>query len=521
MENILHRSLMAVANMNSDYFTLHVLDDGIMTLHAPTKFETIIPSLVVNEKNFIEPFTSSYEIFIDSNGSNNDYLPKSDVFCEYSIEEDPDGIKNLCIYKDDGEGVDYNDVFFYYGTEQVDNITYDKWRKAETYSSGLYWSTGDNNEPKGEYYILTERITVESLLSYSINKGNWIPFFESVELTLEKDDEVRIKCITNGYFDEKNDDDDVMSSMFDCDCDYEVKGNIMSLLYGDDFDGKIEFKSLDDYHYGPLSCLFRKQTNLKKCDELILPATILSDSCYSFMFEGCTSLTSAPKLPATTLEINCYTYMFSGCTRLTSTPELPATTLAEYCYFCMFYGTNVLPDCSNIDFTNETVVASGGLRGLFAGTKVTDADLEQILPKNNEGRYCLPVTTLVSFCYMSMFSGCTSLTTAPELPATILSLSCYSNMFEGCTSLTSAPELPATTLIDYCYSHMFEDCSNLSVIKMNAIYISEGDDITDCLYQWVAGVKNSGSFYKNSNMYIETLTRGANGIPNGWDVYDL
>ena len=49
-------------------------------------------------------------------------------------------------------------------------------------------------------------------------------------------------------------------------------------------------------------------------------------------------------------------------------------------------------------------------------------------------------------CYNGLFSGCTSLTTAPSLPATTLSESCYQNMFNGCTSLTSAPELPATTL---------------------------------------------------------------------------
>jgi hypothetical protein len=45
------------------------------------------------------------------------------------------------------------------------------------------------------------------------------------------------------------------------------------------------------------------------------------------MFDGCTSLTTAPALPATTLAANCYSYMFYGCTSLTSAPALPATTL--------------------------------------------------------------------------------------------------------------------------------------------------------------------------------------------------
>jgi hypothetical protein len=85
----------------------------------------------------------------------------------------------------------------------------------------------------------------------------------------------------------------------------------------------------------------------------------------------------------------------------------------------MFRGTKVLPDCSNIDFTSETVVQSGGLRGLFTGTKVTDEDLFNILPINPEtNHYYLPVMNLGNYCYSNMFYGCSSLTTAPELPAT-------------------------------------------------------------------------------------------------------
>jgi hypothetical protein len=34
------------------------------------------------------------------------------------------------------------------------------------------------------------------------------------------------------------------------------------------------------------------------------------------MFDGCSSLTTAPELPATTLAEDCYNYMFTGCTSL-------------------------------------------------------------------------------------------------------------------------------------------------------------------------------------------------------------
>ena len=54
------------------------------------------------------------------------------------------------------------------------------------------------------------------------------------------------------------------------------------------------------------------------------------------MFDGCTSLKTAPALPATTLAKGCYFYMFWHCANLTTVPALPATTLAIECYRTMF-----------------------------------------------------------------------------------------------------------------------------------------------------------------------------------------
>ena len=60
------------------------------------------------------------------------------------------------------------------------------------------------------------------------------------------------------------------------------------------------------------------------------------------LFQGCTSLTTAPALPATTLANYCYSQMFSGCTSLTATPLLPATSLPTQCYYAMFQGCTSL-----------------------------------------------------------------------------------------------------------------------------------------------------------------------------------
>jgi hypothetical protein len=73
-------------------------------------------------------------------------------------------------------------------------------------------------------------------------------------------------------------------------------------------------------------------------------------------------------------------------------------------------------------------------------------------------------TSIPNFgCFLGLFSGCTSLTIAPELPATELAMYCYQAMFSGCTSLTTPPKLPATTLEYCCYRMMFYGCTSLYV----------------------------------------------------------
>lgn len=74
----------------------------------------------------------------------------------------------------------------------------------------------------------------------------------------------------------------------------------------------------------------------------------------------------------------------------------------------------------------------------------------------------LPATDLKPYCYANMFEGCSSLTESPELPATVMKEACYYGMFYNCSSLTEIPELPSLTLATYCYGFMFNGCSSLT-----------------------------------------------------------
>ena len=292
------------------------------------------------------------------------------------------------------------------------------------------------------------------------------------------------------------------ASIFNSTGKCNVSGNIMSLLYGDEFQNKTTFPIGSTYTFKGLFGSYTYDVGpffvtLQDASNLVLPATTLAQGCYSNMFNGCTSLTTAPVLPATTLATNCYSNMFNGCTSLTTVPELPATTLAQGCCSNMFKGCTSLTTAPVLP---ATTLATNCYSNMFNGcTSLTTATV-------------LPATTLVTQCYYEMFYGCTALTTAPELPATTLTSSCYYGMFKGCTSLTTAPELPATTLANDCYCQMFYGCSKLNYIK--AMFTTTPS--ATYTNNWVTGVASTGTFVKNSAATWNVT--GIHGIPSGWTV---
>ena len=228
----------------------------------------------------------------------------------------------------------------------------------------------------------TNTTTTKPYISYSKNGGSWTEW-DYTNIPVVKDDVIYFKGVND-----RIGSSDSNYSVFTSTGKIAASGNIMSLLYGDDYEGKLSLSSKGYCFYK----LFFNCSSLTNAPEL--PATELSSSCYRNMFYYCDSLTTAPALPATTLANNCYISMFSYCTSLNTAPELPATTLVTGCYQYMFN------KCTSL--VNS--------------------------PK-------LPATTLSINCYSNMFSGCSSLTNAPELPATELKNNCYYAMFSSCTKL--------------------------------------------------------------------------------------
>ena len=364
--------------------------------------------------------------------------------------------------------------------EDVKDVHYNPWTWADEYFTIEALEDGDIKFVFGSGVTTNDMIS----MSYSTDGGkNWILIENNngktsdleTTVSVNSGDKILFKGIGNTMCHIENGTMPMPPfgnmSHFESTIRVNVMGNIMSLVFGDNYKNQFSLENRS-YCFAFLCTNAQDKTlNIISAENLILPATTLANFCYYGMFFGCTSLISVPELPATTLAVYCYTGMFGGCTSLTSAPTLPATTLADDCYSSMFEGC----------------------------TSLTSAPT-------------LPATTLADDCYVSMFKGCASLITAPQLPATTLVDYCYFSMFYGCTSLTSAPTLLATTLTSSCYSQMFDGCTNLNYIK--AMFTTTPSDYYT--RNWVRGVASSGTFVKNSA--ATWTTTGVNGIPDGWTI---
>lgn len=151
--------------------------------------------------------------------------------------------------------------------------------------------------------------------------------------------------------------------------------------------------------------------------------------------------------------------------------------------FCVYDEDEGSSFCNEFIIRDKKMSVSGNIMTLMDKTGESTVLYENNFDKlfvdcyklTNASKLELPVIQLAPYCYASMFANFSDsnseLTSAPELlPATTLADDCYEYMFSGCTSLTEAPELPATTLADYCYAGMFRGCT---AIKLSATQTGE------------------------------------------------
>ena len=211
--------------------------------------------------------------------------------------------------------------------------------------------TGESEEEEHDYskdYLTLDVLTSGTLLwksngsnatktiQYSINDGVWTSVTSTnngVAINVSAGDQVRLKGTETRYCNANK----ANYSGFDAGtATFNISGNIMSLVYGDNFESQTTLPSSWTFTQ------FFKQSSPVSAENMVLPATTMLESCYRAMFSKCTTLEVPPKiLPAMTLGTYCYYYMFENCS-ITAAPELPAPTLANYSYAYMFTGCSHL-----------------------------------------------------------------------------------------------------------------------------------------------------------------------------------
>lgn len=204
-------------------------------------------------------------------------------------------------------------------------------------------------------------------IQYSLNGGDWISItstYEGAPISVSAGDILQLKGTNSAYCN----DDYSRSNYFDSTANYYVYGNIMSLIYGDDFIGQTTLEAPHTF-YG----LFKNSTGMTNhsVHKLLLPATTLTTGCYYGMFQNCISLKRAPELPATVLQGSCYRQMFAYCDSLKYVKCL-ATDISSAYYCTSQWLIDVAPTGTFVKAASMTDWTTGN-SGIPSGWTVKNA----------------------------------------------------------------------------------------------------------------------------------------------------
>ena len=114
--------------------------------------------------------------------------------------------------------------------------------------------------------------------------------------------------------------------------------------------------------------------------------------------------------------------------------------------------------------TGESSNLDSMFRGCSSLTTVPDMDTSQVTDVQSMFRGCSSLTTVPDMdtgqvtSMLSMFDGCSSLTTAPVMDTG--QATDMRSMFRGCSSLTTVPDMDTSQVTDM--SDMFRGCSSLT-----------------------------------------------------------
>ena len=340
-----------------------------------------------------------------------------------------------------------------------------------------------------------------SYIEYSLDGRNWsrTPNEDSVEKTIQVGTQqnpipVGGKVYWRGSGNQMGRNTSTYST-FSATGNFDVSGNIHSLLFGDNFASATAYGG--DY---ALAGLFYGNEKLIHAHNLVFPTFANKLAAYCYLFANCSNLVSIADLPALTISGNTYFGFALNCTSLASLPTISATTMTRpnACYR-MFKGCTSLTGQVSINIQlqpDANANCSQGFLEMFYGCSgITSA--------------VITTTGYDTALFEGCFRGCSSMTTLTYTPPTTAAPRMFLQFCAYCTALTTIPDFNIATLPENCFNSAFYGCSNLAYVKCLATDISANN----CTLNWLQNVSSTGTFIKAEGV---TWPSGASGIPSTW-----
>lgn len=248
-------------------------------------------------------------------------------------------VPNICAIENNGEiNVEYNSNTYFW-IEALEDITV------------FFRDANSANTPRG---------------NYSFDKITWTAFKQNQSVVVLTGTKLYIKnpVIPGSY-------NAVGKFIISGACN--IGGNIMSLLYGDDFLNNTVFPQYCFYglfENSPIVC----------AHELLITATSLGVMCCSAMFHNCKQLITAPQLPIlNTAGWGVFSSMFDGCTSLTIAPTLLTENIinTEF-YDYMFSGCTNLSYIKALFKTQPTVGSQSFTKEWVSGVSTTGTFVKHV-----------------------------------------------------------------------------------------------------------------------------------------------
>ena len=137
---------------------------------------------------------------------------------------------------------------------------------------------------------MTFTVKIATGVEYSTDGKNWSAYTSGTAITLANaGDKVMFRGTNATYADS----DINKNSSITCDADCYIYGNIMSLIKKENFESETTLTGGRTFQN-----MFRNNIHIKNHTDatkyLVLPATKMTNWCYSSMFQGCKELTNTP-----------------------------------------------------------------------------------------------------------------------------------------------------------------------------------------------------------------------------------